>query len=103
MKRIRLTKQEKHTLRVLSMQGFEGLGELESYAIRGLEAHGLVKGAYMEGGGVEDARLTNYGKAYLTDNPKLRNAIDWRWVAAIAVATFMLLIIGCALLKSHGG
>lgn len=99
MERIKLTKREKRALRTISQQGFAALSELDAAAIRSLDRLGLVQGAYIEGGGVDDAKLTNMGKVYLMDNPKLRNPIDWKWVVAIVVVVvFILLIIGYALL-----
>ena len=69
------------------------------FTICTIYSYGLVKGAYLEGGGVDDAKLTNMGKVYLMDNPKLRNPLDWKWVVAIVVVVvFILLIIGYALL-----
>lgn len=99
MERIKLTKREKRVLRTLSRQGFDALSGFDAIVIRSLEDNGLVKGAYLEGGGVDDAKLTNMGKVYLMDNPKLRNPLDWKWVVAIVVVVvFILLIIGYALL-----
>ncbi|MBO4849775.1 MAG: hypothetical protein J5529_02610 [Prevotella sp.] len=48
------------------------------------------------------------GKEYLADNPRLLNPVDWGKVAALAtiagiVVTIILFIIGCVLIKSHGG
>ena len=108
MERIKLSKREKRVLRTLSRQGFDALSEFDTAAIHSLDNHGLVRAAYIEGGGVEDARLTNMGKEYLADNPRLRNPVDWGKVAAIStiagiVVTIVLFIIGCALLKSHCG
>lgn len=107
MDRIKLTKREKRVLRTLSRQGFDALSEFDAAAIRSLDHQGLVQGAYIEGGGVEGARLTNYGKEYIADNPRLRNPVDWGKVAAIAtivgiIVTIVLFIIGCALIRSGG-
>ena len=103
MERIRLTKREKRVLRTLSQQGFAALSEFDAAAIRSLDNQGLVRGAYTEGGDVDDARLTNYGKEYIADNPNLRNPIDWKWIistflAAVAATTgIFALIIACSL------
>ena len=104
MERIKLTKREKRVLRTLSRQGFNALSEFDATAVRSLDNHGLVQGAYIEGGGVEDARLTNYGKEYLADNPRLRNPINWAKVGAIGtivgiVVTIILFIIACSLMS----
>lgn len=107
MERIKLTKREKRVLRTLSKQGFNALSEFDAAAIRSLDNQGLVQGAYIEGSDVEGARLTNYGKEYLADNPKLRTPVDWAKVAAIAtivgiIVTIVLFIIGCALIRRGG-
>ena len=93
MERIRLTKREKRVLRTLSQQGFDALSEFDAAAIRSLDRQGLVRGAYVEGGNVEDARLTNYGKEYIADNPKLRNPVNWMAITAIALTGLLLCII----------
>lgn len=93
MGRIRLTKREKRVLRTLSQQGFDALSEFDASAIRSLDNQGLVRSAYVEGGGVEDARLTNYGKEYIADNPKLRNPVNWKAITAIALTGWLLCII----------
>lgn len=103
MERIRLTKREKRVLRTLSRQGFDALSEFDAAAIRSLDNLGLVQDAYIEGGSVEDARLTNYGKEYIADNPRLRNPVDWKWIistflaALAATAGILALIIACSL------
>lgn len=66
--------------------------------VRSLERKGLVKGAYVEGGGVATARLTAKGRVFLAENPKLKNPLDWKWIitTAIAVAGLITAIIfGC--------
>lgn len=93
MERIRLTKREKRVLRTLSQQGFDAMSKFDIAAVRSLDNQGLVRGAYVEGGGVEDARLTNYGKAYIADNPKLRNPVNWKDITAIALTGWLLCII----------
>ena len=103
MERIKLTKREKRVLRTISQQGFDALSGFDAIAIRSLEDNGLVKGAYLEGGGVDDAKLTNYGKEYIADNPRLRNPVDWKWIiptvlaAVAATAGILALIIACSL------
>lgn len=106
MERIKLTKREKRVLRTLSRQSFAALSEFDAAAIRSLDSQGLVQGAFIEGGGVEDAKLTNYGKEYLADNPKLWNPIDWKWIVtatigAIAATTGTIaLFIACSLMSN---
>ena len=93
MERIRLTKREKRVLRTLSQQGFDALSEFDAAAIRSLDNQGLVRGAYVEGGGVEDAVLTGYGKEYIADNPSLKNPIGWVAITAVALLVLLLCII----------
>ena len=105
MERIKLSKREKQVLRTLSRQNFDALSEFDTAAIRSLASHGLVQGAFVEGGGVEDAKLTTMGKEYMRDNPRLRNPVNWGKVAAITailsiVVTIVLFIIGCVLMRS---
>jgi len=98
MERIRLSKNEKEVLRLVS------LGDIcpDTYpkhtfalCVRSLERKGLVKGAFIEGGDVEGARLTRNGRDYLIENPGLRNPIDWKWWigTSIGVATFIVVLI----------
>ena len=69
--------------------------------MRSLDAQGLVKGAYLEGGGVEDAKLSTMGKEYLRDNPHLYNPVNWAMVSAIVAlvgsfGTIITIIITCS-------
>jgi len=50
--------------------------------LRSLDRKELVRCAFVEGGGVEDVRLTNAGRDYLADNPKLRNPVNWTLIWA---------------------
>lgn len=107
MKRIKLTKEEKGTLRIVDM--FNGkcpsFFPLHAYnlSVRSLERKGLVKAAYMEGGGVEDARTTDEGKLYLCENPNLRNPINWTVIGVIAgilsiIVSVIALFISCTVM-----
>ena len=107
MERIRLTKREKRVLRLLSSNRFDMLSTLDYPALRVLHDAGFVHVALIEGGVPEAARLTDFGKEYIADNPRLRNPTDWGKVAAIAsivgiIVTIVLFIIGCALIRSGG-
>ena len=69
--------------------------------LKPLDAKGLVRGAYLEGGDIEDARLTTMGKEYLRDNPHLYNPVDWAMVSAVVAAvgsigTIITIIITCS-------
>lgn len=109
MEQIGLTKQEKTVLRLLA----SGCNECpDAYprhifvsCVRSLEHKGLAKGAWQEGGEMEDARITPFGREYLAENPSLRNPVDWRWVITTAIATvaalasIVALFVSCSLLN----
>lgn len=88
MERIRLTRNEKVVLRLTAM----GKGKPADYpttrynaAVRSLEGRALVKAVWAEE--TESpllVHITDNGTAYLTENPALRNPINWVAVGAIA-------------------
>lgn len=90
MERVRLNKAEKTVLRMVA----NGIDHALAYypehkyntAAHTLSCKGLVNAAFVEGGGVEAIRLTDYGRQYLSENPMLRNPIGWRWVISTAIA-----------------
>ncbi len=101
MERIHLTRREKETLRLIA----SGCVCPPSYplhlfvaSVRTLELKGVVKGAWQDGGKLEDARLTAYGREYLALNPLLRNPIDWKWIitTAIALAAALAAFFACS-------
>lgn len=107
MERIRLSKTEKKVL--LIVDKFNGKCPYTyprhtfNSSVRSLERKGLVKGAYIEGGEVEAARLTNEGKQYLCENPRLSNPTDWGKIAAITgiialIISIIALFVGCSIL-----
>ncbi len=70
-------------------------------AVRSLHNSGLVQGAFSEGGGVVDSKLTQRGRQYLAENPRLSNPTDWtKWAAVAAAASVLISII--ALLVACG-
>ena len=83
-------------LRTLKAEGVEGLTALDTHAVRSLERVGLVKAAYVEGGGMEDAVLTGYGKELLRDNPKLYHSVLHFIVRSLDAATayFSIILFG---------
>jgi len=112
MERIRLSKIEKKMFRGLARYGDDYLNEANRDEVRtalhSLHSKGLVYCAFVEGGDVEDARLTNLGRDYLADNPKLCNPVNWIliWsaVGAIgaiiaAIAAILALFVACSLMK----
>lgn len=105
MERIKLSKTEKKVLFMLSAGLADGQTAVPSdkyaLAIRSLHDKGFVFGAFVEGGGVEAARLTNKGRLYLYDNPNLNNPIDWSKVAAITgilalIVAVIALFVSCS-------
>lgn len=95
MERIKLTRNEKAVLRLTAM----GKGKPTDYpttrynaAVRARESQALVKAVWAEE--TESpifVRITENGTAYLTENPSLRNPVNW--VAVTAVCTFLALVI----------
>ena len=99
MERIKLIKEEKKVLRLLSKHGVQSLDTIPRSqvrrALRSLEEKHLIRAAWMEGGDYEAVRLTRNGSDYLVENPSLINPIDWKWWigTAIGVATLTVAII----------
>lgn len=106
MKSIVLSKREREALRLVAA----GAGHCPSAypadvfnaSVRSLDRLGLVEALYEEGGGVADSRLSDDGRLYLATNPRLRNPVDWRWIATAAIsliaaiAAIAALFISCA-------
>lgn len=70
-------------------------------AIHSLHDKGLVRGAFVEGGDVEEVFLTDKGRLYLYENPNLINPTYWSNVAAIAgitaaIAAIAALFVACS-------
>ena len=97
MERIKLTKREKNVLRMLRDGNSEALSEFDASSVENLARLGLVRRAGVEGGGFDDARLTNMGKEYFNDNPRLANPIDWKWVVTTAIAAIIAICAVIAL------
>ena len=102
MERIRLSKEEKQVLRLLS----NGMGCPDTYpfhifaaCVDSLERKGLAKGAWAEGHKLVNACITGRGKAYLLANPSLRNPVDWKWVITTAIVAVAVLFVACTLLN----
>lgn len=68
---------------------------------RELQSMGLAICHEEEGGNVEIVRLTDAGKLYISQNPDLRNPVDWKWVitttiaAIAAIASSIALFVAC--------
>ena len=107
MERIHLTKKEKAVLRHVKEHGEKQPRNITptiySYCLSTLQEKGMVvfRANYEE---VIYAGLTVKGKAYLEQNPKLKNPINWNIVTAIATvatatATILALFVCCSILK----
>ena len=59
-------------------------------AARSLHMKGLVRCWFETGDNLRFAELTNMGKAYFENNPKLRNPITSTQISLIALATSIL-------------
>ncbi len=101
MERIRLSRQEKKVLRGLYKYGNKAIEDFKprevARCIRSLQRKGLAKGAFVEGGLLEAARLTGDGEYYIRNNPKLLNPINWANISAV-VAVLALFVAIAALL-----
>lgn len=95
MERIRLTRDEKAVFLHVHEHGEKKPMRITPvmfiYCLSTLKEKGLVdfKSNYDE---VLGARLTIKGRAYIEQNPKLTNTIDWKWVSVIIVTSTTLLI-----------
>ena len=86
MEKKQLSKQQKRVLRLLRDNRFDLLTEMDYPALHELYDSGFARVAYIERGIPEAAQLTTFGKNYLAENPKLRNPVDWKWVATTCIA-----------------
>ncbi|MCM1293211.1 MAG: hypothetical protein NC111_04955 [Bacteroides sp.] len=108
MERMKLTVTEKRCLKLLSKHGIDALDTMAKSqvcrALRTLEDKSLINVAWIEGDDFEDACITSNGKAYLIENPKLRNPTDWNKIGAIAaivaaLVSIVVLFIACTRLS----
>ncbi len=95
MERIKLTQREKRIMRLLLGNNAGALSEFDAPSVKHLAELGLVMRAGVEGGSFDDARLTNMGKEYFNDNPRLRNPVNWTLIFA-AIASVVALFISCS-------
>ena len=100
MKQIKLSKQEKQVLRLIS----SGIVCPNTYphhifisCVDSLERLGLVKGLWNEGHELEDVHITKYGKIYFATNPNLRNPITTIIAVASAIFGAMALFVACSI------
>lgn len=103
MERIKLSKDEKKVLRLVST-GDNCPADFSKHIFNGcvksLERKGLVKGAYISGGYVEAVRLTSEGRCYLSEYPNLNNPINWSMIGGIGgiigtIVAILALCISC--------
>ena len=108
MERLKLTKSEKTVLRMVAggVRPKEFPTHIYTSSVMSLERLGLVKAYWKEENGVPvDADLTDHGAMYISENPILRNPVDWKWVvttivaAIAAVAGVAALFIACGNMK----
>ena len=102
--RIKLTKQEKRVLRHVVKFGKEQPRNITPimfhFCLSTLSEKGLVE-FHSNSNIILDAGLTLKGCAYMEENPKLRNPIDWKWIisiilsAIVAIATTLALFVAC--------
>lgn len=101
---IRLTKNEKKVFR-LAASGKDCPDTFPRHifigCINSLKRKGLVKVAFIEGGGIEALDITPEGRCLLAENPQLHNPIDWKWIITTgisliaAIAAVSILFIAC--------
>lgn len=99
MERIKLSKNEKRLLRNVGADldyWPEGLSDQEiTHSLSSLENKKLVRVAWSSGMTPVASELTDYGRAYLDNNPHLFNPVSWKWIIAtfISFATLVVAII----------
>lgn len=105
MERIKLSKSEKQVLRMIASGLHQCPDEYPAHtfnaAVRSLKGKEFVTAHFREGGTVIDARITDYGRQYMAEYPRLFNPLDWSMVAAISslVATIistLALFVACS-------
>lgn len=106
MERIKLTRNEKRVLRLIA----DGHTTCPAYiptdvyasAVYSLEQYGFVRVARVEGGSMEDVRLTERGRGRIAADPGLCTPTDWRWVITTAIAAIGAIAAVAALLVACG-
>lgn len=108
MERIKLTKSEKQVLLHVVKHGAEQPRNITPiifhFTLSTLKEKGLIDFIASQSE-VVDTKLTIKGKAYLEQNPKLYNPIDWKSTITLimtiitAIATTLALFVACSVLK----
>lgn len=110
MEKIRLSKSEKEVFRLVA--NFRGKrpatypAHTFNQAAHSLYQKGLIVAKFYTNGEVCTIYLTDMGKQYLSENPNLRNPVDWTKVSAITAIVSLLVsliiaLVGCSLLLSQ--
>ena len=104
MERIRLTKEEKKVLRHVMEKGCEQPRDLSpiifQYSLASLQEKGMVTVRF-DHEKAYSAKLSMKGKAYIEDNPSLKNPVPWKDIllitlsAVTAISTMLALFIAC--------
>ncbi|WP_459187292.1 hypothetical protein ACGE0T_14275 [Parabacteroides sp. APC149_11_2_Y6] len=99
MERIKLTKVEKETLRIVAVSGSDCPSTYPIHifkaSVRSLQRKGLVNAIFVNDGKLWHADLTDEGRLYICQNPNLRNPINWEiviGVIALAVSIIALFV-----------
>ncbi len=101
MERIKLTKSEKETLRIVMLSDGTCPSTYPvhtfSSSIRSLQRKGLVDATFINTGEVWFAQLTDEGKQYISQNPSLRNPINWGIVIGVisTIISIIALFVSC--------
>lgn len=105
MKKIRLSRSEKAALRNIVLDcGYlpDNMSEARfSACVAALESVGLVRTAWAAGHEICAVELTDFGRAYMQENPHLNNPVDWPKIGAIAaavvaIAAIVALFVACS-------
>lgn len=103
MQKVRLTRNEKRTLRLLAA----GLWCPDSMPFHqfaagciGLKRKGFAQCTRVSGHELADAQITTEGETYLAINPTLRNPIEWKWIITTIITFGAFIVSVVALLTA---
>lgn len=101
MERIKLSKNEKMLLRNvgadLDYWPDDFSDQAITHALSSLENKKLVHVAWSSGMTPVASELTDFGRVYLDNNPKLLNPVQWRWIIEISIGVSTLIVAIIAL------
>lgn len=110
MERIRLSKSEKEVFRLVANCKGKRPATYPAHtfnqAAHSLKQKGLAVVKFYTNREVCTIYLTDMGKQYLSENPSLRNPVDWAKVSAITAIVSLLVsllvaLVGCSLLLNQ--